>query len=94
MVDKVKLLKCPFCGRRPSLGKGLRGRRTKDGEVAIVWLRKPSVKCLTCKIQRDCDSVEEAVGWWNTRAEVSYSAEGDGEGYGETKQKAADKERI
>lgn len=76
-MPDTKLLNCPFCGRKPSLRKG--SRYTTDGYYAWQnikvgdWRWKPGVKCSTCKIDRDFDSVEEAVAWWNTRKPVRPS---------------------
>lgn len=66
MID-LKPLPCPFCGRKPSLRKGKRYVTTNPVHVAGEWMYKPGVKCTTCKIDRDFESVEEAAEWWNTR---------------------------
>lgn len=66
----MKLLPCPFCGRKPSVRKGK--RQKKDGYYpwqgkAGDWMWKPGIRCGTCKIDREFESVEEAVEWWNGR---------------------------
>ncbi len=57
----VRLRRCPFCGRAPSLAKG---KQRKDGE----WLWKPVVRCRPCRITRTFHTVEAAISWWNERA--------------------------
>lgn len=69
MADETdKPLKCPFCGRQPSVVKGR--RHTRDGLYAKAgdWFYRPAVKCTRCQIGREFESVDEALVWWNTRA--------------------------
>jgi len=70
-MPDIKLLPCPFCGRKPSLRKGM--RHQKDGYYhwqprAGAWRWRPAVRCTTCKFDREFESVDEAVAWWNKRA--------------------------
>ncbi len=69
-TPKISLRRCPFCGRKATLGKGQRRKKDFewiDGtiEKAGDWLWKPSVGCRNCKFSRKFDSVEEAAAWWN-----------------------------
>lgn len=53
-----KLLRCPFCGGEPSLGKSL----TADQS----WL--DHVERLECgAMAQSCNSINEAIKVWNTR---------------------------
>lgn len=63
-MAQSKIRKCPFCGKRPSVGKG---KRAKDG----TWRWRPAVSCSRCHIIRYGDTVEEALQWWNGRLAAS-----------------------
>jgi hypothetical protein len=62
-----KPLPCPFCGRRPSLSKGMRRKSDNYFQKAGEWMWRPAVKCRPCEIDREFESLEEALAWWNTR---------------------------
>lgn len=76
-VAKPILKKCPWCGRRPTLGKGQRYKTDSEpGSIlphkAGDWFFKPGIrhgrggKCRIV-IHIEADSVEEVIEIWNTR---------------------------
>lgn len=69
MSDEQQIAKnCPFCGRRPSVRKGKRRIVDSFYQKAGEWIWKPGITCRPCGIERDFESVEDALAWWNTRA--------------------------
>jgi hypothetical protein len=66
----TELLKCPFCGKKPSLGKGRQygAGRTYMNRKKHDWVWRPFIKCRTCVFERVFESVEQAAAWWNKRA--------------------------
>lgn len=60
--------RCPFCGRRPTVGGGQKYKA--DREVGR-WTFKPEVNCgRQCPVRAHAygDSVAECLEKWNTRA--------------------------
>jgi hypothetical protein len=73
MNETIKLKKCPFCGRRPSLAKGKREAKDFVFGTQIIrkagdWIWMPAISCRPCDIKRVFETPEEAAEWWNTRA--------------------------
>jgi hypothetical protein len=69
--QKGVLKKCPWCGRRPNVGKGCRRKADNLYQKAGEWMWNPFVKCgySACRVspQIEGDSVEEVIEIWNTR---------------------------
>lgn len=58
-TKKGRIIPCPFCGKKTGfIGKG---QKYKNGE----WWYKPSAKCRICKYQKEFESFEDALNWWN-----------------------------
>lgn len=62
--------RCPWCGRKPSVGIGQ--RRTADTLYSKKggWFMRPTIACrrgCPIRIRIETETLEEAVTIWNTR---------------------------
>lgn len=68
MIDAREIKRCPFCGGKARHGRGQKRKAATLYQNVGEWIWKPFIGCGPCGIDRDFESVEEALTWWNTRA--------------------------
>lgn len=67
--------KCPFCGGKPTVGKGKQYRSDGSKSKFIQphkpgdWIWHPSIGCNKCRFQVQGNDLEELIAWWNKRIE-------------------------
>lgn len=63
-------LPCPFCGRKPVVLKGKRWESSNQNHCAGEWWMRPGIKCTKCRIEKQGESLDEILRWWNERKTI------------------------